>query len=169
MPEDRILTDSAVAMSPSLCQPKPFISNVMKLTISSLQIGQDNLDEAAGNAATFSSFCPNETLELRSGASTDNWDVEADESTEIELADGDNKLVFLGATGLSVGNKDLPLPRILPPPRLLFDIVWIAQGYTTTGGVFHVQDHSTRDRTARLEIWLKSGRKLPPGNRPAAG
>lgn len=94
----------------------------MKLTISSLQIGQDNLDEAAGNAATFSSFCSNETLEIRSGASTDSCDVEADESTDTELAAGDNKPVFLGGKGLSVGNKDLPLPRILPPPRLLFDI-----------------------------------------------
>lgn len=94
----------------------------MTLTISSLQIGQKSLDAEADTAAILPSLCSNETFEVRSRASTDSCDVEGEELTESELTDGDNKLVLLAGKGFVVGNKDLPLPRILPPPRLRFDI-----------------------------------------------
>lgn len=95
----------------------------MKLTISSLQIGQDSLDAEEDTAAVSASFCANETFEVRSRASTDSCDVEGEELTESGLTDGDNKVGFLDGKELPGGNNDLPLPRILPPPRLLFDIL----------------------------------------------
>ena len=94
----------------------------MTLTISSLQIGQNSLDAKADAAAVPPLSCSTETLEVRSRASTDSCDVEGEELTESELTEGDNKLGFLVGKGFTVGSKDLPLPRILPPPRLLFDI-----------------------------------------------
>lgn len=94
----------------------------MTPTISSLQIGQNSLDGEADTEFALPSFCSSETLEVKSKASTDNCDVEGEELTESELTDGDNKLVLLVGKEFAVGNKDLPLPRILPPPRLRFDI-----------------------------------------------
>lgn len=100
----------------------------MKLTISSLQMGQNSLDGEADTEVVLPSFCSNDTLEVKSRASTDSCDVEWEELIESELTDGDNKLVFLAGKGFAVGNKDLPLPRILPPPRLLFDIFSDSEG-----------------------------------------
>ena len=85
-------------------------------------MGQNSLDEEADTEVVLPSFCSNDTLEVKSRASTDSCDVEGEDLTETELADGDNKLVFLVGKRFAVGTKDLPLPRILPPPRLLFDI-----------------------------------------------
>lgn len=85
-------------------------------------MGQNSLDGETDAEVVLPSFCSDDTLEVKSRASTDSCDVEGEELAEIELTDGDNKLVFLVGKRFAEGAKDLPLPRILPPPRLLFDI-----------------------------------------------
>ena len=47
----------------------------------------------------------------------DGWEVE--ELTEIELAEGDSRLEFLGGCA---GESERPLPRTRPPPSLRADM-----------------------------------------------
>jgi len=63
--------------------------------MSSLQIGQASRGPPPAAAALFSSPWSNDTLELKSWASDDGWDVDAVELTDIVLAEGDSKLDVL--------------------------------------------------------------------------
>lgn len=73
------------------------------------------LAEAAADGPLLSA-----TREERSSASDDSGVVEACEFSEIELADGDKRLVFCVCCGRALaataGDSDLPLPSTLPPP-----------------------------------------------------
>lgn len=50
-------------------------------------------------------------------------DVEADELTEMELVEGDCRLVVREGRAAAAGDRFFPLPNILPPPSFLADIV----------------------------------------------
>ena len=49
-------------------------------------------------------------------------DVEVDELTDNELAEGDNRLEFRGGKAAALSDIDLPLPSTLPSPGFLDDI-----------------------------------------------
>lgn len=53
----------------------------------------------------------------------DCCDVEAEELTDMELADGESRLEFRGGNAATLGNNDFPFPSTLPPPGFLDDIV----------------------------------------------
>ena len=95
----------------------------VKRTISSLQIGQASRGPAAREESLFSSFCSKDTRELRSWGSVDGCDVDADEVTEIELAEGESRLELRWGKAAEAGASPLPLPSTLPPPSFLDDIV----------------------------------------------
>lgn len=89
-------------------------------TISSLHIGQNSTEAAeVEDVPLLSSAWSNDILELMSCGS-----VEVDaESTEMELAEGDCRLVVLGGRAAIAGDRFFPLPKILPPPSFRADIV----------------------------------------------
>ena len=49
--------------------------------------------------------------------------VELDDVSEVVLAEGDSRLEFLAGCGTTAGDRERPLPNILPPPIFLLDIV----------------------------------------------
>lgn len=94
---------------------------LVEITISSLHIGQISVDlvEAAA-APLLSSLWSKDTLALRSCGSVD---AEIDELTEMELVEGDCKLVVRGGRAAAAGERFLPLPNTLPPSSVRAAIV----------------------------------------------
>jgi hypothetical protein len=95
-------------------------------TISPLHIGQTSLEFAAeASAALVESPASNDILELISWFSEDTCEFDTSEFKETELSDGDSRLgLRFGATA---GDNDLPLPRTLPPPNFLEDMVVVCE------------------------------------------
>ena len=94
------------------------------LTISSLHIGHASLELAAAEVATLMcSLFSSDILDLMSCCSCEVYEVEAEESSEMELADGDSKLEFRLGRGELAGDKERPLPKTLPPPSFLPDMI----------------------------------------------
>ena len=90
--------------------------------ISSLHIGQASLELAAAATAGLStSLCSNEILELRSCASVEGWEVEAEELTERVLSEGESRLESR-AGYVGAGARFRPLPSTRPPPSFRADI-----------------------------------------------
>jgi hypothetical protein len=50
-------------------------------------------------------------------------ETEVCELREMELSEGDRRFAFGLCGGGTAGDSDLPLPRTLPPPRALLDII----------------------------------------------
>ena len=46
-------------------------------------------------------------------------DVEAEESKDIELGEGDRRSEFLFGSAAAAGDNEFPLPNTLPPPSVL--------------------------------------------------
>lgn len=95
-------------------------------TISSLHMGQTSLEFAAeASVALVESPSSRDILELISWFSEDICEFETSEFNDTELADGESRLEL--RFGVTAGDNDLPLPKTLPPPSFLEDIVlWSA-------------------------------------------
>jgi hypothetical protein len=86
-------------------------------------MGQASLELAAAAAALSASLCSNEILELRSCASVEGCEVEAEELTERVLSEGESRLEFL-AGYVGAGARFRPLPSTRPPPSFRADIFY---------------------------------------------
>jgi hypothetical protein len=109
---------------------------VVRLTISSLHIGQASLElaEVATLGADESPWSK-DTLEAKSWLS-DEGGVETPDSRERLLGEGETRWALdLWSWGdRAAGDNDFPLPRILPPPRVLLDMI-LSHGGTHEDGI----------------------------------
>jgi len=87
-----------------------------------LHIGQTSFEfTAEASAALVESPISKDILELISWFSEDTCEFETSEFNDTELSEGESRLgLRFGATA---GDNDLPLPRTLPPPSFLEDII----------------------------------------------
>ena len=113
-------------MLPRQSVSSSYSKTTIVLTISSLHIGQTSRELAVAAAAAefVFSLCSRDTRDLRSWISGGEvCAVEPEEVSDAVLADGDNRLEVLGGCGAIAGDKERPLPMILPPPIFLTDII----------------------------------------------
>lgn len=112
---------------------KPFL---YQHTISSLQIGQ-TIRELAAAAAWAEAWSPRATREVRSSLSVDRGVLEAWELSDTELSDGESRSVGRDSGFFATGGaRFFPLPRTLPPPRLLLAaIISIGTTYGSLSGL----------------------------------
>ena len=84
--------------------------------------------ELATAIADGPSCCSNDTLELRSWGSVEFCEVETCELKDTELSEGETRLVLvvflLCCEAATAGERDLPFPRIRPPPSDRLEVMF---------------------------------------------